>query len=667
MESLEFPIGTSPEDAHAFDLPGEKGKREELGISDEEVAQFFAEAFQVADRIREPRVYVWDNAWNLYNGVYDWSGKADWQSKNNIPKVRGMVDKAAETFRRALVRMKRFYSIESETKLGVEQGFYTMSLLDYWYDQIEFINAFTEGLKNGLITSTIVFKVWWDWQTDYEPRWETKWKKEKIEELGIVIGTREVPVRKLTTEARVRGKLGIKAISSYNMWVGPRDSYRIERFTTDAGFLDKMATQGYYNREAVDRVLGVGAPGADHSEESRRAQRANEGQRNPAGKYIREVDGYHYWGPIYDQEGKVLHPNATFTIAGDKQTVLRSAVKNPFFHGKDPYVIGTPYTVPFSTYNRGIVEDVAGIANMITELSNLIVDGAQFDAIPVAEGDTDLMATPHQVKNGLFPGMLIQTKGFENQHGKNVVRPVTLGRIPQLALQTIAFLDRESQLATSVINALRGQDIGTDTLGEFQGVVGGASGSLDDAARTVEETCINQMLDKSAKLIYQYHEDFTMARLAENFPQTSLAMSEMTPEERYATMIGGFAFRARGVSIFLDKGADLQKVMRFIELIANIPGILQQINIPEMLEQVIIAMGWNPQKILVNPASQPVVPAAMLGGQPVPVGPNGMPQASGNPGGLTPNQITNGQKGAAMGGSRNNPQANPNTGGQGQG
>ena len=655
-----FPVGTTMEEAHDYVVGKAKDYGEALGVDHGELGQYFQEAMRIADQIRKPREAVWDQCWNLYNGVYDWSGKAQWQSKNNIPKVRGIVDKATSTFRRALVRMKRFYSIESETKLGIEKGLYTMSLLDYWFDQLKFVTQFTEGLKNGLITSTIIFKVWWDWKMDFEPRWEDTFIEEDVLELGIKVGTRKLPAQGLAANSRIRGTLGIKAIPSYNMWVGPRNSYKIEKATVDLAYLYELASQGYYDQEAVDRLAGLGNSGANE-EEARAASRAQQGTTSPTNKYIREVDIYHYWGPLYNSEGKLVHPNATFTIAGDFTTVLRGARKNPFFHGCDPYVIGSPYTVPFSIYNRGIVEDIAGIANMITELSNLIIDGAQFDAIPAYEVDDDLLATPTQLRNGISPGMAILTKGFDNQTSRNVVRPATKGQIPQLALQVIAFLDKEGQLASSVINALRGQAVGTETLGEFQSIVGGASESLDDAARTVEETVIDYILERSAKVIYQYHEDFAMPRLRENFPATSLALSDMSSEERYATMMGGFAFRARGVSIFLDKGQDLQKVIRFLEMVANIPGILTRLNVDEMLEQIIIAMGWNPSKILVNPASQPVIPPAVLGGSPIsPPGLPGLPGPGAQPGAseLTPMQVMAGNAGAREGGSRNNPMAN---------
>jgi hypothetical protein len=572
-----------------------------------------------------------------------------------------VVDKAAGSFRRALVRMKRFYHIESETRLGIEKGFYTMNLLDYWLEQINFVEEFTTGLKSGLITSTLVFKVWWDWYTSSEPRWETHRRKQPMMEFGIKVGEIDVEEEFVTKQPSTRGRLGIKAIDPYDFWLGEDNAYRIEKVTVDFSYIEALAKKGVYSKEAVEKLY---QRGSDSMEKAKEQARKQERVGTTASRFHRPVDLYHFWGDLYGEDGKVKARNVLYTM-GDKDVVLRKPQDNPLFHGKDPYVVGTPYIVPFSTYNRGIVEDSAGIATMITNLSCLIVDGAQFDALQAYEGDVDLVedAGVKSLKKGIYPGILIPTKGYENLSGKPVIRPIATGRIPQLAIQVMAMLDREQQLSTSVTNAIRGQDVGSETLGEFQSIVGSANEGLDEAARTVEETTLNELLKKSIATVYQYNEDYALPRLTENFPQTTMMMVDMTPEERYATMLGQFSFKARGVSIMMDKAADLKQIDAFTKLVSAIPGVMTRINVDELLENIIIGIGWNPSRILLNPGSQPVMPVAVQSGQNVPMGPGGAPQIP-LPGGTpqqqatqTPAQIVNGQQGAQMGGSTNNPMA----------
>lgn len=665
---LELPIGYDPDEAAKLKTKTYK-RGEKIEVDDDIVTNQYLDRFRVADDIRRPRYLIWQECWDLYNGRVDWSGKEDWQARIAIPKVRGVVDKACASFRRALIRMKRFYHIESETRLGIEKGFFTMSLIDYWLDQINFIEEFTTGLKAGLITSTIIFKAYWDWVTDSAPRFEDKMVEEQVYELGIKIGKRLIPVQELVDEPRTRGMLGFKAVDPFNMWIGPLNAYKIEKQTVDFTTIEELQKKGVYTKEATDRLSERVGAGVDAYLE---AVRKGEHPDTFMSKYSRRVDLYHYWGDLLDEEGSVLAHNVTYTMAGATANaggvgsgaadiVLRPPIANPLFHGKDPYIVGSPYIVPFSTYNRGIVEDIIGIAKMITELSCLIIDGAQFDALQAFEIDEDLLSDPRQAKRGIYPGVAFRTKSFENPGNKNVIRSVTTGKVPTLALNVLNFLDREQQLATSVTNALKGTTMGAETLGEFENLTAQASDSLDDAARTVEETVLDDMLDRVAGTIYQYHEDYTMPRLAENFPQTSNILQMMTPKERYATMIGGFAFKARGVSVFLDKAQDLQKINSFIQLIGNIPGVMSRINVDEMLENIIIGIGWNPSKILLNPASPGVYPAAQQGGQPAEQGGEGASGGgTGGPGApnLTPVQALAAKAGAEQGGSRGNPAAN---------
>src|SRR3990167_8029953 len=460
MSILELPAGVDPQEAKDIELRSPKI----ITIDDSEVVSQFTDFFRIGDDIRKPRKLIWDQAWTLYNGQYDWIGKENWQAKINIPKVREVVDTATASFRRALIRMKRFYHIESETRLGIEKGMFTMNLIYYWLDQINFIEEFTTGLKSGLITSTIIYKVWWNWVTDHQPRFEDKLVKEPILELGLKIGERVVPTQELITSARTRGILGLKAVDPFNMWVGPKSNpYRIEKATVGLPYLVEMQEKGFYSKDAVDRLTSRTGARIDTYQE---AIRKGEHPDNFLSKYNRPIDIYHYWGDIYNAEGKVIAHNGTYTV-GDKDIVLRKPIVNPFLHGHDPYVIGTPYIVPFSTYNRGIVEDIIGIAKMITELSCLIIDGAQFDALQAFEGDVDLLTDPRQAKRGLYPGVFFNTKSFENPSNKNVIRPIATGKIPNLAIQVVGMLDREQQLSTNVTNALKGQSIGSDTLGEF--------------------------------------------------------------------------------------------------------------------------------------------------------------------------------------------------------
>jgi hypothetical protein len=336
--------------------------------------------------------------------------------------------------------------------------------------------------------------------------------------------------------------------------------------------------------------------------------------------------------------------------------VLRKPRQIPFFHGKHPYVVGTPYIVPFSTYNRGIVEDVAGVACMITELSNLIADGAMFDAIKAFEVDVDQLYSQAEAADGVYPGKTFRKSGLKLPVDKPLVRAIDVGKLPQEAINALTYFDAVFQKGTQITEFVSGASGGSGkTATEVNTKTTQALEGLDDAARTVEETVIEPTLELAAKTIYQFHTDYNMPRLVENFPQASMMMADLSPAERYIMMIAheGFSFKARGMSLMIDKQQSLEKVGTFLQMAGHVPGILQRLNVDYVLEEIIMGLGWNPEKALIqpSPAVQVMGPQGQTGGVPFP--PPGTP---------TPAQAVIGEQGAMLGGAPGNPMANPVSG-----
>jgi len=646
--AVQFPDALSDKE---IPVEVKKDPTSKKDIPDDDTKQFFNGIFNMAKDARQPREAVWRKAWDLYNGDYDWSAKADWQSKTNIPKVRDAVDRAAASFRRALVRIKRFYGIESETKLGVQKGLFTISLMDFWLDRANFTHEFTTGLKAGLITSSIIFKVWWNFEIQDSIDIEETQVEKPVRAEGVVVGTRTEQKSTIKRGQKVVGKLGLKAVDPFKFWIIPGSNGKscIERTESSMADITALANKGVYSKAALKELRDGRAKESLEDAESKRREGMNPSRQTPFGK---PVELFHYWGDIYNADGEVLMRNATFTMAG-KDIVLRKPRANPFLHGKPPYVWGTPYIVPFSTYNRGLVEDIIGIAEMITELSNLIVDGAHFDAIRAFQVDVDSLYNEREVSEGIYPGKTLRFKGTENPLGKQVVQPIEVGQVPASVLGVLEYLDKEYQISTAVTELISGapSSKGARTATEITSKSAQAQEGLDDAARTVEETVINPLLEKVAQVMYQYHEDYQMPRLVEQFPETAQVLQSLSPEERYVAMVGGFQFKAKGISIMLDRAQSLEKIAGFLQMVSALPGVLQRLNIDAMLEEIVVSLGWNPQKMLVQ--ATPAVTAANE--QPEQSPEAGLPGAATQ----TPAQVSAGQQGAAQGGSMNNPQANP--------
>lgn len=649
--ALEYPIDITRQDL-AKGTPETEPSTDSTGMTDEELAQFFNNAFTTADEARKPREAVWKESWQLYMGQYDWSGKADWQSKSNIPKVRTAVDRTAAAFRRSLIRLKQFYQVESESQLGREKGLFSIQLLDYWLGRSNFTEEFTTSVKTGLVTSMSILKVFWDWtpETVFDVDTDTKYEPRK--EFGVEVGLDANKSVQLKEYDRVVGKFCVKAVDPFRFWILPRfqGNAVFEQTEMQLSDLEILAERGIYSKSAIKEIKQKRMEAYRTAQEE--AKRKGENAES-ASIFFKPVELFHYWGDIYNDEGECKMRNATFTIA-DKEIIIRKPRKNPFFHGKVPYVWGSPFIVPFSTYNRGMVEDVTGLATMITELANLVVDGAQFEAAKGFEVDIDLLNDRGDLRDGIYPGVVLPKKGLQSGPvDKKLITPIDTGKVPTESIGVLGLLTNEFNDAMNItlpgLNTTKKASRTTAKEAEIRSS-GGFEG-IEDAARTIEETLVNPFLEIAIKTIYQFHDDYIMPRLIENFSQTSSLLRDMTSEERYVTMVGDHSFKARGISLLFDKQQNLQRVIEFMQLAGSIPGVLQKVNIDAFLEEIFNSMGWNPNKMLLQqqqPVSTPAEPA----------GPAGTPFPNEvTPNARNPMQAQAGLEGAIKGGSANNPMA----------
>lgn len=618
-------------------------------LTEPALRSFFGEIFNMADNTRRPHELIWHQCWDLYNGTYDWSAKSWWQSRANIPKIRSSVDRAVSIFRKSLFRLQQFYQIQAESQKGKAKGQFTSELIGYWFMQSDVLEELVTSMKVGLITSVCPMKVWWQQVREMSPQ-VTESQQPQLK-FGVEVGSSTK--RDISFKEKTIGKYAAKAVDPFNIWVIPKTNRFavIERFYITLNAVEAGVKKGIYRKESLDRIRNYTGP--QTVKKSQEARRAGEMPTSPD-RYIREIEGYHYWGDIYNTDGKIVMPDASFSLIG-KEVLLRDARPNPFFHKRPPYIIGTPYTVPFSTYNRGMVGDVYEIAKEITELTNLMIDGGKYDALKAFAIDIDALDDPSETQGGMYPGKTFTKKGSQSPPGSKVVETVDVGRVPAEAMNTLNILERAFQEGTYINEWVSGQgEKGQQTLGEVNIKTQSALEGLDEAARNIEITVVEPLLAMSAKVIYQFHKDYSLSRLTENYPETAALLADLTPAERYAVMIGGYDFKARGLSVAIDQQQRLGEIGNFLSIVSHIPGLMQEIDPTELLEALMLPLNWNVEKLLLRRKGMPLNPNPMV------------PNANS---GLSPVQESNAQAGAAQGGAINNSAATqaPGQGGQGGG
>ena len=651
-----------PADAASLGWSGRAGPEPHYGKSDDpdpmsepSLVKFFDAMFQSADSHRHPRELIWDECYRLYNNEYNWSNKAWWQHKTPIPKVRASVDRAVALFRKTLLRMYPFYGVQAESKLGRTKGRYTMMLVDYWYDQISIVDELVKAFKIGLITSVSGVKIWYERTKEFRPEPQIEEYEEPTTEFGVVTGTQKKFRTKVEMKPFYKGRLAIVALNPKNIWIipGTRGRCVIERDEVTLSDLEALAEEGVYDKEAIKKLRESICSGETISEDTNPDQ--TEEARPTSNQYLRKVDLWHYWGDIWDNQGNLLKCEHSFTLA-DKKWLIRKPRPNPFYHKEPPYIIGTPYTVPFSTYNRGMVEDVAELAKSITEMANLVADGALYDAMKAFAIDTAQMDDPSEARQGLYPGKtFLYNSALSPSPNSKLVQTVDVGKVPAEAMNMIGLFEKYMQEGSYVnewVGGFGGK--GDRTLGEVNIKTQSALEGLDEAARNIEVTLIEPAVSMSAKVIYQFQQNFMMPRLVDNYPQLSVLLQNMTSAERYSTMIGDFTFKVRGLSIMIDRGQRIGELKELLQLLSYLPGWVERLDPNATLEEILMPLGWDPRRLLIGGPTDGGVMTPTVGANPALNPPPTAPvPAQGQPA----MQRRNADEGRRQGGATNNPSA----------
>lgn len=578
-------------------------------VQDQDYITAVLALYHHADDERLEQKRTWDELWRLYNNQYDFSKKADWQSKNFVPKIAMGVEAAAASLKRALIQTPDFFGVEAMTEEDKPKAILLEKLIKYWLDQNDFNNQFVESLKSALLTSLMVFKVY----AVEEEIQDLKWPEPSMLDFGDETVSEPVPI------SRRRKAIRIDAVDPYDFWIDPtgRGKYVIQRSRIDLDDLKEAAESGDYDQKAVSEIEESFAQAQADYEQALR-----EGKEGTPPPFRKSVELLEFWGDLPDQDGNLLFRNGTITIA-NQRWVIRGPIDNPYLHRKVPFVWGAPTTKPFSVYHRPLFRDIIGLARMQTELLNLILDGNIFAVAKAFELDLDQIYDPNEIKAGVYPGKVFKKRGSINP-GMPMIREINIGAVPAQALSIYQLLDREIQGGTGIneiklgLPAMRGQPTAT----EVQTRTAEANSLFDTMSRGLEEQIIEPILDMVYKLILQYMNDFTDPSLKEMLGQDADTLQMMSPRERFLAIKGNFKFKARGISIAMTRSQELDKVMTFLRLVGRYPQALQGVNVAFLLKKVAESLNWDPKELLTPQFLAAFEQAKQQ--NPAPVGP-GMP------------------------------------------
>lgn len=98
---------------------------------------------------------VWDKVWELYNNEYDFSYKAQWQSKLFTTKFNASIKTFLTIIKRTVLGTKKFFSVQGIGSESKQKQLNVERILEYWITKTNFKYELTKAIMAGLLSNSV--------------------------------------------------------------------------------------------------------------------------------------------------------------------------------------------------------------------------------------------------------------------------------------------------------------------------------------------------------------------------------------------------------------------------------------------------------------------------------------------------------------------------------
>jgi len=523
-----------------------------------------------------------------YHLKEDFTYKKKGQSKEFMPKVFMAVEQITSFIQQGLADLgDEWYSLENSP--GVAEPRITSDmvkkLLDRQLDKADFYSAISDSLKHGLLASLMICKV----HTKYVTK-PTYIAKERI-----LDGKRVVDLKK---EKKQVCQLSLDVVSQKDWFPDPtgRGLYIIHEMEMDINQIQDLAEQGIYDQDAVDRLSG------DMIDMVKDAIAVREnGQNVTLSSYRHRVQLQEVWGTLVDAHGNVTHENIVCTVARGR-FLLQKPIKNPFWHGRPPFVVAPIVRVPHSVWHKALMDAPSKLNRAINEVYNLGIDSACASIFGVRQLRPDWLSDPTVVDDGVMPGQTLEVNS-QCPPGQKVMERIDTGVELQNGVQMLNMLQSELQQATMTNDLRMGilpprQVKATEVVESSQSI----TGMLNGVCKALENGYIDGILELAWMTVMQYVDDFDTDEVKKILgPAAAQVISSMSPEERFAETVNGLQFKVFGISNVLNKQKDFRRITTLLQTIASDPVLVEQFSqnysFAKLLKEIMKSLDINEDKI----------------------------------------------------------------------
>jgi len=549
---------------------------------------YMREAYEAKrDRMRLNRLN-----YDIFHHKQDYSHKRPGQSQEFLPKQQMAVEQMSNFVTQGLIDMGQWFSVErlpgAKNQVINTDDIYL--LLQRQLEKAKLMSFVGDSIKTGALASLMIAKVHGKMVPKQEFSTEVKYvdNRKKTTLLMSEKDVWELAIDLVRPEDFYPDPTGSNLYVCQNMWLDKADVLAM--------------CEGENPLYDKSKVEGLTSYPYDQYYDPKSTKNRETDQSSTYSDYRVRVKLTECWGSIIEPvTGKVLYKNVTWTVAND--TILISAPKpNPFWHGKNPFVVSPIVRVPFSVWHRAPMDGATRHNIAMNELYNLMVDAGMMSVFGIKQIRTDWLEDDREVADGVRPGMTLRVSAACPPGGQ-VIQRVDEGALSSEALNMFNLINSEFA-QTAMTNDLRLGSMpsravkATEVVEASQSITAMFAG----IAKSIESEFIQPILDLAWQTIMQNSNDMDddeIPALIGIEPANRLAV--LTPEERFAQTSLGHKFKVYGVSQTLNKQKDFRKLTTLLQTIGSsevlVEAFTKKFSFDKLLGEIVRSLDVEPGRI----------------------------------------------------------------------
>lgn len=325
-------------------------------VTNKELANTIVSRYTTARNWREPLKQKWDDFYDLYRGVLDSTTKSIWQANIFVPYAFSTIETIVPRLVAGRPQIDVMPREEGDTDYARVQNY----LVDYQWDQCDMDKLLPDIVRQMLIYGTSVVKVYWDKKV------ETVEEEIEIDPDFPELGSQKVEVEKTTKNQPV-----VEMVDLYDFFWDPKgfdiDScgWVAHRTYRSYDYLIKMQKQGLYKNVNLLEKDKTRPFKGETDKITRTTALGTTDPQSVSGDSDKEanIELIEYW-----------EDNRVVTIAN--RTVVIRDDKNPFAHGKKPFVRFIDQSVPKEFCGIGELEPIETLQKELNDMRNQRMDNA---------------------------------------------------------------------------------------------------------------------------------------------------------------------------------------------------------------------------------------------------------------------------------------------------